>query len=57
MAFVSIFDSVTEQNALLNVVKAPGGDAMSEGGDRCVTRVEQRVEIVGLEEESKGPEM
>ena len=31
MPIVSIFDSVTEHNALLNAMKAPGGNAISEG--------------------------
>ena len=34
MSFASIFDSVTDPNALLNAVKAPRGNVMSEGGDR-----------------------
>ena len=36
MPFVSILDSVTEANALLNAVKASGDNAKSEleGGDR-----------------------
>ena len=37
--FFFIFESVIEQNTLLNAMKAPGGNAMSEGWDRWVTRM------------------